>query len=1367
MCEASDDTCASNLCNPSTGECEAVFQADGTSCEDGLYCTEDDQCSAGVCTGGTPRSCEIMDDVCQVGVCNEDLRQCIPVVAEDGTLCDDRQNCTLDDFCQAGTCMPGPTLVCQCPFGTDAECAGFEDGDKCNGSQWVCNDDFFCELADGPVICPPSGVECVSNVCDSFDGLCKLQDSINFMPCDDGEFCSVADYCLSGTCQAGEARSCADLDSDCQTGVCDEGADQCVANAKPDGTSCEADGAGCTIDECRLGTCAFLENVECSLVADDCNDGVCQNVGWGGHVCVKGPLPDGTVCTDEPDPCTLDTCQGGWCLHERLDNCSGPCGGDHPFDAGDDVCGFEDSCENGYLGYPNGGCMATCPEANCIRVASDPELGLPIDDKLACTMAPLDVTTTFQYVESIEAKVKVDHGYLADLTIALIDPQGYEHRIWDHIGGSNANFNNTFDLSMPVPYPFVDPEQQRLAGVPLCSFAGEQAGGTWWLKICDTGADNGGVLRNWKLYVRGSNTPDLNPGHRCETAIDLGNQDVNPAITVAGTTECAINSIAEPASCGGLYGPDRMYRFDLSVPKRVTVRLVQEARDLLLFLKDGDATSCEPGFLQCEQSAAWAPGAAPEVIDTQLGAGIYYVGVDTPGGADSAMYNYGPFSFELRVKTLLPNGAPCVDPVLGPQDLDCESMHCQNGFCCDEGDCCPGGEWLVPPDGTDPEAIKVDPDWISADTYCPDIYKADPVCYDADVTDPLNPINTCQGERSDANCVNNQCVAARVDDDVACDDTVESDRCGYFRSVYCGDFGPLPPWAQDKPFCPTFCQTDTDCDAGAHCDPAIATDPDPMVGIDPNTGDPLKWCQPDLDNGEASNEDSDCVSGHSQNGFCCREGDCCPTNDVPGALLCPAAYTQAPTCSDFATCTGHRNDPVCSDNMCGTVFVRDDCACGGDMSKDCGLFIAVFCDSATQCPATEVGDYIDPQANPLVAWESIDPQCLDNCETNGQDDDSKCDDIARCDLCTAELQAAGDCDPEDDGIRVCMANLPNGYPCDEDSDCENKLSTNAPDGHCENGFCCEVGTCCNMNSDCPTQDPPSGFWAGANCDTPETCQGTRTDAVCPALAPGCEGLATWEERAACTCAASPDPDGCIGALYSCGSEPIEDDSACVYDPENPADYCGLFVSIFCNGAADQVPPECLTSCLVAGVEDDNLCDSADQVHPRNDEDPGYFGGFGAHCDPDPGQMSNSICVWDLDIDEQCDENSDCHSNYCQMGFCCEVGGCCLGCRPTVITTNMGSVGLKDISAGEELEMFLSVGQPSVTEYRSALNRTGVDQGFMPGAVIRLNCWDLDKNLGETDVDCGGGECAPCETGQFCQIGARDCESGTCVSGICQ
>lgn len=45
-----------------------------------------------------------------------------------------------------------------------------------------------------------------------------------------------------------------------------------------------------------------------------------------------------------------------------------------------------------------------------------------------------------------------------------------------------------------------------------------------------------------------------------------------------------------------------------------------------------------------------------------------------------------------------------------------------------------------------------------------------------------------------------------------------------------------------------------------------------------------------------------------------------------------------------------------------------------------------------------------------------------------------------------------------------------------------------------------------------------------------------------------------------------------------------------------------------------------------------------------------------------------------------------------------------------------------------------------------------------------SCGDRVKNGSESDVDCGGDECAPCEAGKTCRI-AEDC-AGTCRNGFC-
>ena len=280
------------------------------------------------------------------------------------------------------------------------------------------------------------------------------------------------------------------------------------------------------------------------------------------------------------------------------------------------------------------------------------------------------------------------------------------------------------------------------------------------------------------------------------------------------------------------------------------------------------------------------------------------------------------------------------------------------------------------------------------------------------MTDPQNPINFCQGQRWDARCVNNQCVKTEVADDTACDDTVESDRCGYYHSENCGDDGPLPPAVQTKPDCLTYCTSDTDCDANAHCDPLVATDPDPAPELR------QMYCVADLPNGAASNEDSDCASGHSQNGYCCRAGDCCPTDDQFGAMECPAQYTTPASCdtvrdplTDEMVCEGHRRDPVCVDNICGDEQVRDDCRCGGRLpttaAHSCRPAVRFRRPPIARC---RVGCRVGFRWNGLPDFMS----------TNGVPDDSLCDDDAL---------RLGRGRPDQ---AICIPLVPNGGPCLED-----------------------------------------------------------------------------------------------------------------------------------------------------------------------------------------------------------------------------------------------------------------------------------------------------------------------------------------------
>ena len=73
-CAALDDPC--NTGNCVNGTCTKSPANDGSGCDDGMFCTDNDACMAGVCVGGTPKFCPSPDS-CHLGLCDEAIKGCL------------------------------------------------------------------------------------------------------------------------------------------------------------------------------------------------------------------------------------------------------------------------------------------------------------------------------------------------------------------------------------------------------------------------------------------------------------------------------------------------------------------------------------------------------------------------------------------------------------------------------------------------------------------------------------------------------------------------------------------------------------------------------------------------------------------------------------------------------------------------------------------------------------------------------------------------------------------------------------------------------------------------------------------------------------------------------------------------------------------------------------------------------------------------------------------------------------------------------------------------------------------------------------------------------------------------------------------
>ncbi len=251
--------CMVSVCN--TGQvpgplhtCTEVPAADGTQCDDGKFCTVDDFCNQGTCVGGTKNECGLGGVACTSVICYEDTQSCTATPAGDGTACAPGDKCTVDGMCVVGACV-----------GVPKDCSG--------SPQAECN----------TMACEPTNGLCVATPNPDLDGNpCLLT----------GDLCTVDKACLNGTCVGTVPKDCSALDVGCSSGECDPTSGTCQLGYAPAGVACTNGQA--------------------------CQKGACNGKG----TCVASTAPDGSACNDH-DACTQgDTCTAGACAGTAVAGCT-------------------------------------------------------------------------------------------------------------------------------------------------------------------------------------------------------------------------------------------------------------------------------------------------------------------------------------------------------------------------------------------------------------------------------------------------------------------------------------------------------------------------------------------------------------------------------------------------------------------------------------------------------------------------------------------------------------------------------------------------------------------------------------------------------------------------------------------------------------------------------------------------------------------------------------------------------------------------------------------------------------------------------------------------------------------------------------
>lgn len=302
--------CMHMACNLNTGMCQGMPDStkNGQVCNDNDSCTQKDQCKDGVCQG-TPKKCPDTGNTCTTMQCVSSTGECVEQNVADDTVCDDGNQCTLDDACKSGVCKGGKANhVCNCDI--DDDCAKF-NLNLCRGPV-SCVAHHCKQDTNKAVECENPHQQCKKNVCNSKTGKCELKNLGNGVVCDDNDKCTLDDVCKAGVC-TGTQKPCDDKNV-CTDDTCDSTTGKCIFTPVPR-RACD-DGDVCTAqagDKCDAnGKCVGGAPVyNCCHNDQDCDDKygcTADTCNQATHQCVYA-LP---ICDQ-----AISQCQGLGCLGDQ------------------------------------------------------------------------------------------------------------------------------------------------------------------------------------------------------------------------------------------------------------------------------------------------------------------------------------------------------------------------------------------------------------------------------------------------------------------------------------------------------------------------------------------------------------------------------------------------------------------------------------------------------------------------------------------------------------------------------------------------------------------------------------------------------------------------------------------------------------------------------------------------------------------------------------------------------------------------------------------------------------------------------------------------------------------------------------------
>jgi hypothetical protein len=1040
-----DDRCGLGVCRGKPVEAELA-------CDDGDACTGNDRCQAGACRGDAALlDCGALDGPCARGACDPASGECLSEPLPEGSACDDEDPCTHRDVCgrlDGALICAGEALVCEEPESPclravcdpavegcvlipipDDEAPACDDEDPCTTGDHC--EEGACLGEPVPLDCVDPQDACNEAQCDPATGQCVAAPVADGVTCDDGDACTIADHCMDGGCVGDPgAQDCQAQAGPCETGACDPVTGACVFTALEEGSACD-DGDLCT----PASTCVLVDDqiacvgapTDCSALDEVCSRGVCDPATGA---CVLTPIPEeeGAICDDD-DRCTEgDHCAGGACVGVPIDL---------------DCSGLTSACTQGACDPGTGECVALLRDdgVSCVdgdlctsgdQCLSGVCVGAPValdcgDLDGVCAVGRCDPTTGACAAAPDEIGAACDDGNpcTVDGACALVE----DALICVSAERDCAELDDDCNLGV------CDPETGACEAVPIASeepLACEDGDLCTTGDVCIDGACEGAAVDCSVLDVgceRGRCDPTTGG---CEAEPRPEGSDCDDQDPCTGADRCVFgvcDGVEVCAPCDYKAAGDACDDGNPCTTAGVCT-LEEDALKCLGLGTDctGLDDACNRGACDPDNGACRAVPIPPEdgpVCDDGNACTVNDRCDDGDCLSDPLDLDCSGLADTCNAAACDPNSGQCVaypfadGTACDDEDGCTEQDQCQAGICESvpvELDC-------VAFDGPCsigecvPATGACAATPLPVDTPCDD---SDP-CTDESACALVGEVTMCQGEARDCTAWDDACNQGACDGD-----------SGACVAV------PIPP--EEGPVCDDadLCTSGDRCEEGAcvgdplELDCAYLIDPCNAAGCDPATGDCAAWPFADetgCDDGNACTEDGACLAG-----VCVSQPidlDCAYLQDTcngsachPGTGLCVAIpHDDGSGCDDEDPCT---DDDTCVMGVCHGVTL--DCSV---LDTACSLGVCDPTDGACGFETLEDGNPCDDEdpctggdqceQGVCVGGSDVCTSCEMKLVGDDCDDDNPCTSAESCQVVDGDMNCVGvqmDCSDHDEGCLM-------------------------------------------------------------------------------------------------------------------------------------------------------------------------------------------------------------------------------------------------------------------------------------------------------------------------------------------------------------